>query len=54
MDREETAVLPQDNENAAKLRCLQKQSRGYYELSLLIKSIDALDNWRTVEHEYAT
>lgn len=54
MDREETALLPQDVEHAAKLRVLQKQCRGYYELSLLVKAVDALDAWRTVEHDYAT
>ncbi|KAG9627278.1 hypothetical protein KCV04_g11505, partial [Aureobasidium melanogenum] len=54
MDREETALLPQDAEHAAKLRVLQKQCRGYYELSLLVKAVDALNAWRTVEHDYAT
>jgi nuclear pore complex protein Nup107 len=54
MDREETALLPQDVEHAAKLRVLQKQCRGYFELSLLVKAVDALNVWRTVEHDYAT
>jgi nuclear pore complex protein Nup107 len=54
MDREETALLPQDTEHEAKLRVLQKQCRGYYELSLLVKAVDALNAWRTVEHDYAT
>lgn len=54
MDREETALLPQDAEHAAKLRVLQKQCRGYYELGLLVKAIDALNAWRVVEHDYAT
>lgn len=54
MDSEETALLPQDAEHAAKLRVLQKQCTGYYELSLLVKAVDALDAWRLVEHDYAT
>jgi nuclear pore complex protein Nup107 len=54
MDREEAALLPQDVEHAAKLRVLQKQCRGYYELSLLVKAVDALNAWRIVEHDYAT
>lgn len=54
MDREETAVLPQDLDHISKLRILQRQCRGYYELSLLVKAVDALDNWRKVEHEHAT
>lgn len=54
MDREETSLLPQDVEHVAKLRVLQKQCRGYYELSLLVKAVDALNVWRRVEHDYAT
>lgn len=54
MDREETSLLLQDVEHVAKLRVLQKQCRGYYELSLLVKAVDALNVWRRVEHDYAT
>ena len=55
MDREETTtMLSQQPENAAKLRSLQKQSRSYFELNVLVKAIDALNNWRNVEHEYTT
>jgi nuclear pore complex protein Nup107 len=54
MDREETTVLLQHPQQAAKLRVLQKQSRGYYELTLLVKAVGALNKWRTVEHDYAT
>lgn len=55
MDREETTtMLSQQPENAVKLRSLQKQSRGYFELNILVKAINALDNWRKVEHEYTT
>ena len=55
MDREETTtILSQQPENAVKLRSLQKQSRGYFELNILVKAINALDNWRKVEHEYTT
>ena len=54
MDREEINPIPKQGEQGAKLRHLQKQSQGYYELSLLVKAVDALDQWRRVEHEYTT
>ncbi|KAI5205382.1 hypothetical protein E4T39_03096 [Aureobasidium subglaciale] len=52
MDNDE--IAEPSREHAAKLRALQKQCRGYYELNLLVRAIDALNTWRTVEHDYAT
>ncbi|KAI5274228.1 hypothetical protein E4T47_02796 [Aureobasidium subglaciale] len=52
MDNDE--IAEPSREHAAKLRVLQKQCRGYYELNLLVRAIDALNTWRTVEHDYAT
>lgn len=52
MDHEETHDLRDDTEHAAILRLLQRQSQGYYELTLLIRAIDALETWRQMEHEH--
>lgn len=52
MDREEAMLFPADHEQATTLRVLQKQGQLYYELCLLVRAIDALDNWRKVENEY--
>lgn len=52
MDHEETHDLHDDTEHAAVLRLLQRQSQGYYELTLLIRAIDALETWRQMEHEH--
>lgn len=49
MDREESHLLQSNSEQAATLRLMQKQSQAYYELTLLVRAIDALENWRQIE-----
>lgn len=52
MDREETMLFAADKEQATTLRLLQKQAQVYHELCLVVRAIDALDNWRKIENEY--
>lgn len=67
MDREEVHLLLGDiprgdrllnegeenqSEQEATLKVLQKQSQAYYELSLLVRAIDALGAWRQMEYDH--
>ena len=52
MDREEAQQLQDDEEQAATLRVLQAQSQAYYELTLLVRAVDALEGWRQVEYDH--
>lgn len=54
MDREEGHRYQGNIEKAAKLRLLQKQSQAYYELTLLVRAVEALESWRQTEHEHIT
>jgi hypothetical protein len=52
-DHEQVAAISTEPVKAMQLQLLQKQCQAYYEMTLLIRAIVALDVWRTTEHEYA-
>ncbi|KAL1306728.1 hypothetical protein AAFC00_005393 [Neodothiora populina] len=52
MDREDILSFQDDAGAAATLRVLQRQSQAYYELTILVRAIAALENWRRMEHEH--
>jgi len=52
MDLEEAHLLGDDLEQTAMLRVLQTQSQGYYELTLLVRAVDALQIWTHTEHAH--
>lgn len=52
MDREEVVPFVANEEHASTLRLLQKQSQAYYDLTLLVRAIGALESWRQTEHAH--
>ncbi|GAB7350888.1 hypothetical protein MBLNU459_g1404t1 [Dothideomycetes sp. NU459] len=52
MDRDEAMLFLANREQASTLRLLQKQAQVYYELCLLVRSLNALESWRQVEDEF--
>ena len=54
MDSDHVAQVSSIRDRAMLVQLLQKQSVVYYELSLLIRAVEALDHWRQTEHEFTT
>lgn len=52
MDPDVVHLLPRDDEHAMQVQLLQRQSQSYYELSLLVRAVQALEKWRRTEDEY--
>ena len=54
MDHEQAAIVSALHERAVQVQAMQQESRAYYEMSLLVRAVEALGYWRQVEHEYAS
>ena len=51
MDQDEAASLEGDDQQAI-LRVLKQKSQSYYDLTILLRAIEALESWRNMEQEY--
>lgn len=53
MDPDGIAGISAIHDRVIQAEFMQKLSRTYYELTLLIRAVEALNHWRQVEHEHA-
>ena len=54
MDAEQVGIVSARYDREVQARILQKESQSYFDMTLLIRAIEALDHWRGVEHQYAS
>lgn len=54
MDADQTAPIAATSANKARqIQVLQRESQAYYDFSVLIHAVKALNDWRQVEDEFA-
>lgn len=53
MNPDQVAVVAEQPQHVRQLQIMQRQSQAYYDMSLLVHAVQALESWRRVEHEFA-